>query len=29
MISEETKEKINYDFKNIENLINDNDHRVR
>tara|TARA_Y100000361_G_C10994620_1_gene256014 strand:+ start:90 stop:449 length:360 start_codon:yes stop_codon:yes gene_type:complete len=29
MISEETKEKINYDFKDIDNLINDNDHIVR
>ena len=29
MISEEIKEKINYDFKDIDNLINDNDHIVR
>tara|TARA_R100001230_G_C5558827_1_gene84081 strand:+ start:72 stop:428 length:357 start_codon:yes stop_codon:yes gene_type:complete len=29
MISEETKEKINYDFKDIDNLINNNDHIVR
>ena len=29
MISEEIKEKINYDFKDINNVINDNDHIVR
>ena len=28
MISEEIKEKINIDFKNIDNLINDNNHIV-
>ena len=29
MINEETKDKINYDFKDIDNLINNNDHIVR
>tara|TARA_Y100000401_G_C8271021_1_gene198350 strand:- start:251 stop:706 length:456 start_codon:yes stop_codon:yes gene_type:complete len=29
MINEETKEKINYDFKDVDNLINDEDHIVR